>query len=145
MLVAVLILSGCTEHKEGNPALTPTGLTIVALDQDGNVIDSVAVEESVSRVLTFRVPPGQEEIRVFALGERVFEDYPKGSYLTGRPDDETWMGLGYVQARVEDGILTSIDSNGIGTLSLNAEIEEMILKDLSEGLYSPFTTVGLSP
>ncbi|MBC2603152.1 hypothetical protein [Puniceicoccus vermicola] len=144
-IIAAILLGGCTNSSEEDSGLFPTGLTIVALSQNDEVMDAIAVEESVSGSIIFRVPPGESQIKVFALGDRVFESYPSEFHFTGRPDDEEWMGLGFVRAEIENGVLTTIDSNGIATLSLSDETKEEILVDLTEGAQSPYAEIDLNP
>tara|TARA_R100000027_G_scaffold63770_1_gene56731 strand:- start:8235 stop:8720 length:486 start_codon:yes stop_codon:yes gene_type:complete len=140
-LAAVTLFSHGCNQPENDPELAPTGLTLVAMLPDGSVVDAVAVEESASCTIRFDLPPGQDELRVFTFGDRVYQGYDNKFYFTGRPDDDSWMGLGYVQASIQDGILMSIDSNGAGTLVVDEQTLEWVKTDLAEGSESSLTTI----
>ena len=151
------ILAGCdkpkkqsvsdpdTELKENtieSSEATPTGLTIVVCDTNNKVLDTVVVpDDQQSRTVKFTLPTGDDQIRVFALGERQHKDLPADYYITGRPDDEKWMGLGYVEAHIEKGVLVAIDGNGFGHLTIGKQLPDQIIADIEAAQPAKITSI----
>lgn len=126
-------------------ALIPTGLTLVASDSKGQILDCVAVEnDTKSRIIVFSVPKNASEIRVFALGNRIGKEIPSGRYFTGLADDKKYFGLGFVKVYVEKGLFVSVDSNGFGSLSITDAMKTAIKKDLAEAKPAPITKIELA-
>lgn len=123
----------------------PSGLTVVVCDSGNNVLDTVIVpDDQASRTVRFTLPPDVDEIRVFAIGERRHEELPADFYITGRPDDQKWMGLGYVEAHIEEGILVGIDGNGFGQFTIDQQLSDQIVADIAAAQSAEFTSVEIT-
>ncbi|QQL44069.1 hypothetical protein [Sulfuriroseicoccus oceanibius] len=122
--------------------VAPTGLTVVVCDSSNKVLDTVVVpDDEKSGSVKFTLPEGVTEIRVFALGKRQHKDLPSGYFIKGRPDNDEWMGRGYVEAHVEKGLLVGIDGNGVGPIKFSEELEKQILADIKADKPAPLTTI----
>ena len=122
--------------------MAPTGLTLVVCDSENKVLDTVVVPSGAKVTsVKFVLPEDAKEIRVFALGKRIEEGLPEGFFVKGRPDNEEWYGLGYVEAHIEEGILVGLDGNGAGPFKMNKVLKKGILTDIAEAKKSPLTTV----
>jgi len=118
----------------------PTDLTVVVCDSANKVLDTVVIpNDKKSWSVKFTLPKGLDEIRVFALGKRQHKDLPSGYYITGRPDDKKWMGLGYVEAHIEDGILVGVDGNGFGQFKIGEKLQTQILANIKAGKRASMT------
>ncbi|MEM9444948.1 MAG: hypothetical protein AAGA18_06300 [Verrucomicrobiota bacterium] len=138
VLIVISVFTGvcCAE------GLAPTNLTVIVCDSTNKVLDTVIVpDDKKSRSVKFTLPEGTDEIRVFALGKRQHKDMQTGYYITGRPDDKKWMGLGYVEAHVEKGVLTGIDGNGFGQIKIDKNLKKQVLTDIKVGTTATITTV----
>jgi hypothetical protein len=141
-LLLSLLSTACLTCVAAEEDLSPSALTIVVCDAKNNVLDAVVVpDDQQSRTVKFTLPKGEDEIRVFALGTRQHKDLPQTHFITGRPDDEKWMGLGYVEAHVEKGVLIAIDGNGFGPLKIDEALTKQIQEDIKADKPATITTV----
>ena len=131
-----------SEKPSEDKTLTPSGLTIVVMDKANKVLDTVVIgDEKKSLVVSFAIPDGEEMIRVFAIGHRINKDLPKNFYILGRPDDEKWHGLGYVDVDIEEGILIGIKGNGMGQFEFTKAMQEEVAVDLKAAKAASITTI----
>lgn len=143
LLAAILGVTSCSK-SESKEKVIPTDLTVVVCDASYGVIDTVVVpDDQQSRSVKFTLPKGMSEIRVFPLGSRLHQDFPTSAYITGRPNDETWMGLGYVEVHIDAGVLVTIDGNGFGNLNFTEALNIKIVKDIDTGTPAAITTIKL--
>ena len=143
LLAAILGVTSCSK-SESKEKVIPTDLTVVVCDASYGVIDTVVVpDDKLSRLVKFTLPKGMNEIRVFPLGSRLHQDFPTSAYITGRPNDETWMGLGYVEVHIDAGVLVTIDGNGFGNLNFTEALNIKIVKDIDTGTPAAITTIKL--
>lgn len=148
ILAAVAFAISCSqsEHRiEGRESIAPSGLTLVVCDATNSVLDCVVLpNDKQPRSVIFTLPKGIDEIRVFAVGHRIHKDFPQANYIAGRPQDRKWMGLGYVEAHIAQGILMAIDGNGFGPLKMNESLLKEIENDIMEDKRSSITTVKIA-
>lgn len=125
-----------------DPALHPTGLTVVLMDADNKVLDTVKVPDDKKHYqITFSTGDDHQKIKVFALGPRIYKEIPKGVYTTGLAKKEGGGGLGRVEATIEGGELVTFTGNGYGTFALTEAISTAIAADLKEDKPADLTTM----
>ena len=118
--------------------LSPTGLTLVCCDSGNRVIDTVVVvDNGQSGRIEFRIPAEANEIRVFAIGDRI-DDFFKSegtftnSLLIGRPAGQP-DGFGFIEATLDSGLLSGIAPGNSGRipLDLNDSLRKQIAADIA--------------
>lgn len=114
-----------------DPALHPTGLTIVLMDADNKVLDTVKVPDDKKHYQITFSSGDHQKIKVFALGTRISKDIPAGMSTTGISKQDG--GLGRVEVLIESGELAGMRGNGYGTFALTEAISTAIAADLKEG------------
>lgn len=122
--------------------LAPSGLTVVVMDKANKILDTVVIgDDKKSLIVSFAIPDGEEMIRVFAIGHRINKELPKNVYILGRPDNEKWHGLGYVDVDIEEGILIGIKGNDMGQFEFTNAMQEEVAVDLKAAKAASITTI----
>ena len=108
-----------------DPALHPTGLTVVLMDADNKVLDAVKVPDDKKHYqITFSTSDDHPKVMVFALGPRIYKGIPQGMYFTGLSKKDQGGGLGKVEAIIEAGELVTFNGSGGGTREERAGQQE---------------------
>ncbi len=147
LLLAGFLFTGCnqesptSEDTSSATDLTPTGLTVVAMDSTTNILDVIAVpDDPASLTIEFEVSSDEAGLEVFALGERIHDQLPAGFVVTGMT--EKAGGLGVVSAAIEEGTLVGIDGNGVRMgFEMNDQLKKDILKGLAAKERAPITSI----
>lgn len=138
----------------GERGIAPTGLTVVVCDSANNVLDTLVVPgEMENGEFEFTVPENLDEIRVFAVGNRIIGVGGSGgilhqqlrkelsetltkSYFVARSRKSG--GLGFVQAEIEQGVLIGISGGEAPRpLKLFKEMRDQIREDIAAGKRLP--------
>lgn len=138
----------------GEGAIAPTGLTIVVCDSANNVLDTLVVPGEMEKAdFEFTVPKGIDEIRVFAVGNRIVgvggsgeilhqqlrKEISEGltkNYFVARSKESG--GLGFVAAEIEQGVLNGISAGEAPKpLKLTGEMRKQIREDIAAGKRAP--------
>lgn len=137
-----IFFGGQTVIADESEEMAPTGLTLIICDAEKNVLDTVLIPKGdVVSSVKVTIPEGLEEVQVFALGDRVDKDIPRNIFFKGRPDNEKWGGLGFVEVFFEDGMLIGIDGNGYGPLKVDEKLLKMVLLDIKENKNRNFIAI----
>lgn len=147
-------LSSHSENKIEQPSqinkLAPTRLTLVCLDSNNTVLDTVVVaDDGRSGEIRFSVPDSIQEIRVFAVGDRIDEFFKTDhtftqQFIVGKPSGQP-DGFGFLEASIDEGLLNGISPNNAGMfpLELNDLLEKQIADDIAADRRSELTDVSL--
>jgi len=102
--------SGCADNGATLPPRFETGLTLVALNDEGDLIDVVSIpsDDSVIEVV-FQLPENLENMQLVLWGDRIHDSIPKGAYFT-----TSHKGLAEIRVGIVDGIAESVAGNGYG-------------------------------
>jgi hypothetical protein len=134
--------------------LAPTGLTIVVCDSANHVLDTLVVPgEMKNGAFEFTVPEDIDEIRVFAVGNRIVGVGGPGGILNPRfrkiisegltenyfvARSKERGGLGFVLAEIEQGVLNEISAGEAPRpLNLTLEMRKQIREDIAAGKRAP--------
>jgi hypothetical protein len=142
----------------GERDIAPTGLTVVVCDSANKVLDTLVVpREMETGNFEFTVPENLDELRVFAVGNRIIgigravsasggemhQQFRKElsealtkSYFVARSEESG--GLGFVDAEIEQGVLTGISGGEAPRpLKLTNEMKNQIREDIAAGKRAP--------
>jgi hypothetical protein len=137
-----------------NQDLAPTGLTIVVCDSANHVLDTLVVPgEMKNGDFEFTVPEDIDEIRVFAVGNRIVGVGGPGGILNPRfrkiisegltknyyvARSKERGGLGFVLAEIEQGVLNGMSAGEAPRpLTLTGEMRKQIREDIAAGKRAP--------
>jgi len=103
--------SGCADNGASLPPRFETGLTLVALNDEGGLIDAVSIptDDSVTSVV-FRLPENLDHMQLVLWGNRIHDSIPKGAYFTTSRN-----GFAEIRVSIVDGTVESVVGNGFGT------------------------------
>jgi hypothetical protein len=133
------VFSGCTDNGVQLPARFEAGLTLVALSDDGDLIDAVPIpsDDSVTSVV-FQLPDNLESMQLVLWGDRIHDSIPKGAYFT-----TSRKGLAEIQVSIVDGIAESVVGNGYGTpFKMPSNLVEQVQRHL-DGERSPIESTKI--
>jgi hypothetical protein len=155
--IAVVRRVACETREQedrGEGAIAPTGLTIVVCDSANNVLDTLVVSgEMKNGDFEFTVPEDTDEIRVFAVGNRIVGVGGSGgilnpqlrkiisegltqNYFVARSKERG--GLGFAMAEIEQGVLIGISAGEAPRpLELTGELRKQIREDIAAGKRAP--------
>jgi hypothetical protein len=141
-------------QKAGKGAIAPTGLTIVVCDSANNVLDTLVVARDIKKGhFDFIVPEDIDEIRVFAMGNRIVGIGGTGgisnpwlekeisetltkNYFVAR--SEARGGMDFVAAEIEEGVLSGISAGEAPRpLKVTGEMRRQIRADIAAGKRAP--------
>ena len=137
-----------TEQPPQPNKLSPTGLTLVCCDSNNRVIDTVVVvDNGKSGHVEFSIPDGIEEIRVFAIGDRIDNFFKSEGtftkqFMVGRPQGQP-NGFGFLEASIDLGLLSGLSPGNAGMLplELNDSLKKQIEADIQADQRADSTTV----
>ena len=122
--------------------LTDTNATVIAYDDDGNVVDFVHIEpDSDIQSILFQAPVDGSELFVVVIGPSRSQELFKVSVVSSSVGEGM---LGEVTVGVTDGIGTGIFGNGISPhCSLGADDLEKVRDQLVDGSHEPSDRVRI--